>query len=200
MIALAALAGSAAFVACGAPRLPAPSFVEQPTSALAQAKYPPPPARVEWVPAPPEDKKAKLVWLDGEWTWQGRAWGWKPGRWVAPPENAKYSPWTMVRDKLGTVWVAEGKWRDKEGRELPDPAPVLVGRPSAGTIVNPEGEEVPATPNVPPQTPQKAPPGATTDDAGPETPSRATPTGTQEDTTQAADAGASGLAGDGGAR
>jgi hypothetical protein len=183
---------AAALLACGSGRLPAPSYVQQPTTALQPAQFPPPPARVEFVPEKPDQRG--VVWLDGEWTWQGRRWGWKPGRWVVPPPDAAYSPWTMVRDATGNVLIAEGRWRDKAGRELPDPKPVAVGRPSAGTVVNAEGEEVAASPDVPAQDPPKSPGGGRTgtENGPPETPSRATPTGTMtthEVPDAAADAG-----------
>jgi hypothetical protein len=175
--------------ACASARLPAPTYVGQPTDALQQVDYPPPPARVELVPAAPPSGSA--VWIDGEWTWQGRRWAWKPGRWIAPPAEAAYSPWTSIRDKPGRLYVAEGKWRDRQGRELPDPAPLTVGRTRGGQVVDPEGETVPATPNVPPQTsPGKPTPSSDGDAGGPETPSGATPTGTEPKSGPTLDAGA----------
>jgi len=175
------LAVAIALLACGSGKMPAPRYVGQPSDALLPADYPPPPARVEFIPDEP--KKNGAVWIDGEWTWQGKRWGWKPGRWVVAPENASYSPWTAVRDARGRLLVAEGKWRDANGKELPDPQPLAIGRPSAGTVVSPEGEEVPAAPNVPPTTPPKKPgqPGGAGSSGAPETPSQATPTGTFDD-------------------
>lgn len=169
-----------AVFACGSARMPAPSYVQHPTSALLPAAYPPPPARVEFVPEEP--KAAGAVWIDGEWTWQGRRWSWKQGRWVLPPANASYAPWTMTRDTLGNVYVAEGRWRGPNGEELDDPKPLAVGRRSAGSVVDPEGEEVKTGPNIPGQTPAKKPGQPTADDQSPpETPSHATPTGTKEE-------------------
>lgn len=174
---VSATAIAAAMLACGSGRMPAPRYVQQPTAALLPAEFPPPPARVEFVPKQPEDRG--VVWIDGEWMWQGRRWAWKPGRWVIPPADAAYSPWTMTRDKTGNVLVAEGKWRDAEGRELPDPKPIAVGRASAGTVVNPEGEQVPPAPNLPAQDPAKgARRPSDTEQGAPEAPSHATPTGT----------------------
>lgn len=182
------IAGAAA--ACGAARLAAPSYVAQPTDALLTADYPPPPAHVEFVPKQPNDD---AVWVDGEWTWQGRRWAWKPGRWVVPPANAKFSPWTSVRDKTGVLFVAEGKWRDEKGRELADPKPLAVGRTRGGSVVNPEGEDVPATPNVPSQDPPGAggAKGSERDSGAPQTPSGATPTGTEPKAEPPEDAGSS---------
>ena len=121
----------AAIAACGAARLPAPTYVKQPTESLQEVSYPPPPARVELVPDAPN---GSAVWIDGEWTWQGKRWAWKPGRWIAPPADAAFSPWTSVRDKAGLLYVAEGKWRDKQGRELPDPKPLAVANTRGGHV------------------------------------------------------------------
>lgn len=134
----------AALVACGMSKLPKPSYVGHPTSALVEVPYPPPPARVEFVPDAPKSDTA--VWLDGEWTWRGRRWGWKAGRWVEPPKDAKYSPWTQVRDPRGTLYVAEGVWRDAKGNPLDDPKPLVTARSQAGGLVTPEGETIPAGP------------------------------------------------------
>jgi hypothetical protein len=133
--------------ACGAPRLPPPEYVAQPKSALRPAPFPPPPARAEWVPDAPRDSGA--VWIDGEWTWQGRRWAWRPGRWVRPPANARYSPWTTVRDARGNVYVAEGRWRDGAGRVVADPPPLAVGRSSGGVVVTADGADVEAGPDAP---------------------------------------------------
>jgi len=169
-------------LACGAPRLPAPTYVGQPTSALQEAAYPPPPARVEFIPDLPKDKPG-AVWIDGEWTWQGRRWAWKQGRWVVPPSSGRFSPWTSTRDKTGLFYVAEGKWRDAQGHELPDPTPVALGRTRGGPVTDPEGDTVQPTPNVAPGTASGS--GKTDADAGdgrPETPTGATPTGTEPKT------------------
>lgn len=137
---------AAVALACGASRLPAPPYVAHPTSALQEVAYPPPPARVEYVPPLPRDG---AVWIDGEWTWQGERWAWKRGRWVMPPASAAYSPWTTSRDRSGNLYLAEGKWRDRELRELPDPPPLAVSATRGGAVTNAEGERVPVTQNVP---------------------------------------------------
>src|SRR3954469_19970731 len=98
-----------AIVACGARALPHPEYVAHPQRALVEVPYPPPPARVEFVPARPADD---AVWVDGEWVWRGRRYAWKPGRWVMAPSDAKFSPWTSVRDREGTLYLAKGTWRD----------------------------------------------------------------------------------------
>src|SRR5262249_19876160 len=104
-----ALVVTIAIVACGHARLPRPPYVQQPTSALVEAPYPPPPARVEVVPDSPRDE---AVWVDGEWTWHGRRWAWRRGRWVVTPSGGAFSPWTTVRNGDGTLYFAEGTWRD----------------------------------------------------------------------------------------
>jgi hypothetical protein len=139
------IATAAAMLACGAARLPAPPYTKQRTEALAPVTFPPPPARVEYIPPMPN---AVAVWLDGEWTWQGGAWAWKRGRWVAPPANARYAPWTSTRDSLGTLYVAEGQWRSPDGGALADPPPLAVARTGGGPVTDPEGDKVDVAPNL----------------------------------------------------
>lgn len=166
-----------AVLACGASRLPAPPYVAQPTEALQEVAYPPPPARVENVPAAPNDG---AVWIDGEWTWQGGRWAWKRGRWVMPPANAMYSPWTSNRDARGNLYVAEGKWRDAHRGELPDPPPLAVSKTRGGAVTTPAGDTLPASPNVPLDASPDSGRGTTESEGGPpETPSGATPRGTE---------------------
>ena len=130
-VAIAVLA--LAFAGCGLRQLPRPRWVSQPTSALVEVPYPPPAARVEFVPKQPSDR---AVWIDGEWTWNGRRWGWRAGRWVIPPTDprttplhlaAAFSPWVTVRSGDGTLYVAEGTWRDIRGIDMPEPPPLAVG-------------------------------------------------------------------------
>lgn len=156
--------GACALVACGAARLPAPPYVMQPTAALLEADYPPPPARVELVPASP---RSDAVWIDGEWTWQGSRWAWKTGRWVVAPPDASFSPWTAVRGVTGSYYVAEGKWRDRKGTEIADPPALSVAKVRGGAVTNAEGEEVPQTPNVHPDTPRDASTAAEPDGGAP---------------------------------
>lgn len=145
MVAAGALALVGAALAC-APKLPAPPYTEQPTSALAEIPYPPPPARAESVPGAP---RGGAVWIDGEWVWRARRWSWKPGRWVVPPPGARFSPWTTVRDRTGTLFMASGVWRDAHGAAVEEPAALAVGVPGAGAIVSSEGDRVEQGPLAP---------------------------------------------------
>lgn len=135
--------GMLAASACGSSDLPAPAFVQQPTSALSQIPYVPPPPRIEYVPEKP--KTGGVVWIDGEWVWQGQRWAWKRGRWVKPPTNAAFAPWTTVRDKAGTLYMAQGAWRDRFGVEVPEPEPVALAGRVAVPVVGPAGDEIPTT-------------------------------------------------------
>ena len=147
LVAAAVALGTAAAFACGAPKLPGPPFTGHPASALTEVPYPPPPARVEAVPPRPEDDGS--VWSDGEGVWQTRRWAWKPGRWVKPPSGARYAPWTTVRDRIGTLYLASGTWRDAKGLELAEPAPLAVGRPAPAAVISPQGQEVREGPTAP---------------------------------------------------
>ncbi len=117
--------------------LPRPQYVEQKTSDLKPVPFPPPPARVEFVPDEPPDHD--VVWIDGEWEWAGRAWAWKRGRWVVPPPNAGFSPWAAVRSNDGMLYIAAGTWRDTKGEAIAAPKAIAYGKPTAGAIVDSEG-------------------------------------------------------------
>jgi hypothetical protein len=126
-----------ALTACGATPLPSPPYMAQPTSALVEVPYPPPPARVETVPARPS---TNATWIDGEWTWRAKKWLWEKGRWVVAPAQAKYSPWALVRSSDGALWEARGTWRDARGEELDPPKPLSVAQVSEGAVIDTLGD------------------------------------------------------------
>jgi hypothetical protein len=124
--------------ACGIGVPTTPSYVAQSATDLVVVDYPPPPARAESVPPKPA---RGAVWIDGEWSARDHKWGWVAGRWVMPPKGAKFSPWTVVRGKDGTLYFARGVWRDASGRPIPPPPPLATaGVESAGVVIDPEGE------------------------------------------------------------
>jgi hypothetical protein len=166
----AAPAALAILVACVS-RLPRPDYVAQPTAALETVGYPPPPARVEFVPPSP-GKGA--VWIDGEWVWQGRRWSWRIGRWVQPPPDAKFSPWTVVRSDDGATYYASGTWRDARGNDLPDPTAIITARPNLSDVVDPEGELEQTGRSIKPESGRDAGPDGEAPDAA-ETPMAADP-------------------------
>jgi hypothetical protein len=135
-IAVATLSG----MACSS-KLPHPPYAAQPTSALTEVPFPPPPAHVEIVPArPASDADKAAVWLDGEWTWRNTKWSWKAGRWVIPPAGAAFSPWTSARGENGTCYFAPGTWRDAHGVTVTEPPPVAVAGAAAGVIFDADGD------------------------------------------------------------
>src|SRR5579859_2089199 len=115
-----ALASALLFLAaaCASGAVPTPRYTAQTASDLVVIDYPPPPARVEAVPPRPAEG---AVWIDGEWRARDHKWAWLAGRWVMPPEGARFSPWTVVRGPDGTLYFARGVWRDAEGRPIPAP-------------------------------------------------------------------------------
>ena len=117
-------------------RFPRPPFSPQPTSALVEVTVPPPPARVEAIPASPNSDAA---WIDGEWTWRRARWAWLPGRWVVPPPRETFSPWVVVRGSDGRLWHAPGAWRDAKGNAADAPAPVAVAVVTSAQVVNASG-------------------------------------------------------------
>lgn len=140
-----ALASAWALLACGSKRTPEPPFTGQPTSALVEVPYPPPPARVEILPPRP---RADAVWIDGEWVWQGGTWAWRTGRWAVVPAGAAWAPWTTVRSEAGILYAAEGRFRRPDGTEVPAPLVLAVGKPRGGPVVTPEGEVLERTPGA----------------------------------------------------
>jgi hypothetical protein len=121
--------------ACAGP-LPHPVFAPQPTDALIEVARPPPPARVEAIPARP---RATAVWLDGEWAWRRGRWAWLIGRWAVPPQGAVFSPWYFVRGLDGSLYYAPGVWRDAKGDPI-DPPPALArAQVESNIIVDADG-------------------------------------------------------------
>lgn len=139
------VAGASLALACSS-RLPHPQYTNQPTSALVEVDFPAPPARVEFVPAQPADG---AVWINGEWLWEGRRWGWKAGSWVVPPEGASFARWVIVRRNDGKLFFAPGAWRNASGEEVtPAPQKLTEARSRSGVVVNPEGENEPTAPDI----------------------------------------------------
>jgi hypothetical protein len=126
--------------------LPHPRYTGQPTSALKEIPYQPPPARVESVPAKPLDD---AVFVRGEWRWDGRRWSWKEGAWFVPPPGVLFARWVTVRAQDGKLYMAQGTWRDANGKEVPPPQPVNGGRSGSEAVVNPEGENEPTGQTIP---------------------------------------------------
>lgn len=129
------------------PELPRPPYIAHPAHALATVPFPPPPARVEYVPSSPRDD---AVWVDGQWLWTGREWAWVYGAWVIPPEGALYSPWGSIRNSTGKLYYAPGTWRRPDGRPIPRVPIVAKGRASEEDVIEDEGALVETGPNIPP--------------------------------------------------
>jgi hypothetical protein len=141
-VVLAAVWVAALGTACGS-RLTHPSYTEQPPTALEEVQLPPPPARVETVPARPAPA---AVWVDGEWIWRRARWAWLPGRWVIPPQGAAFAPWVFVRGADGRLWYAHGRWRDAAGAPVPAPEALARATVEGGAIVDAEGKIAPTGP------------------------------------------------------
>jgi len=130
--------------ACGS-KIPTPHYVPQKTTALSEVPYAPPPARAEGVPNQPNEK---AVWLDGEWSWDGRRWSWKQGRWLVPPPGASFAPWTTVRTSDGTLFFAPGAWQNAKGEPIPEPKALAAARVGSSPLVGPDGEQFPTGPTI----------------------------------------------------
>ena len=115
--------------------LPATGPVPQ-DAAVTEVPYPPPPARVQSIPQPPNNAS---VWVDGQWEWDGKDWKWLAGAWVAPPANAYFTPWMTVRQKDGRLLFAKATWRAKDGRPIDvnndgNPCPAPAASSAAPTV------------------------------------------------------------------
>jgi len=124
-----------AFAGC-ASRVPHPPYSAQPQSALVEVVAPPPPGRVEVVPANP---KTGAVWIDGEWTWRRHRWAWTAGRWVIAPAGAAFCPWVFERGIDGRLWYAPGIWRDRTGAVVSPPEPIASAKVDSAAVVNASG-------------------------------------------------------------
>jgi WXXGXW repeat (2 copies) len=116
--------------------LPHPAYTTQPSSALIEVTSPPPPGRIERIPAAPW---ASAVWVDGEWAWRRNRWAWRPGAWVEPPPGAHFAPWAFVRGPDGRLWIAPGTWRDAKGAALDLPVPLMSADVEPTQVVNASG-------------------------------------------------------------
>ena len=117
----------ALLVSCGA-QLPVPPTGPHPAGSTnyVEVPFPPPAARVEVVP--PHPREANAVWVDGEWSWQGKRWVWLPGGWVAPPAGAYFAPWLVYRLDSGRLLFAPGAWHATKGEKLPNPIVLEAAR------------------------------------------------------------------------
>jgi hypothetical protein len=113
--------------ACGS-RLPAPPTGPHPSNSTTyiEVPFPPPPAQVEIIPLRPPD--AGAVWVDGEWSWQGKRWVWLPGGWVVPPARGYFAPWLVYRLDNGRLLFAPGAWHASTGEKLPNPVVLEAAR------------------------------------------------------------------------
>jgi hypothetical protein len=116
-----------------------------PASAFVEVPYPPPPARPEQLPDPPD--VAGAVWIDGEWAWRGRSWGWTYGRWVRVPENAAFAPSRCRFDSDAVLVCARGTWYLADGTELRHPRELATATANEGNVVDEEGNRIDVGPN-----------------------------------------------------
>jgi len=79
----------------------------------------PPPGRVYVAPAPPPPRAEIVtvapgpgyIWVGGRWRWNGDAYYWVPGSWLAPAYgHYRWVPGHWAENRRGWYW-AEGHWR-----------------------------------------------------------------------------------------
>jgi hypothetical protein len=119
---------AALVLGCARP-LPVPPSGDHGGTEPMPVPYPPPAARVDIIPYPPEEF-ARPAWIDGQWVWRGRRWVWEEGRWIDLAPNQVYAKPMIVRRSDGQlVWFAGTL------RTAPSPSSVVVPARS------PEAEE-----------------------------------------------------------
>jgi len=131
------LAGLFGAMSSCAGRLPEPQALDQPGSAFQAVPYPPPPGKVEYVPARPS---SRALWTSGQWRWTGGEWIWEHGGWFDVPDGIRFARWATKRDATGILLFAPSSWRDARGVEVP--RPTLLARAAAGpeTMATDESE------------------------------------------------------------
>jgi hypothetical protein len=107
--------------------LPGPPPVPQPGEAFTEVPYPPPPAKVEYVP---EQPRSDARWVDGQWRWESSRWRWERGGWYLVPADVGFARWETRRTPEGRLIFAPATWRERDGGQAPVP-PMLV-RAGAG--------------------------------------------------------------------
>ena len=150
MLVLAAIAVLPGITGCGAASRPGPPLVRQPSAAFLPVPYPPPPGRVEFVPAPPQPG---AIWISGEWDFRFRRWAWTHGRWILPPARATYARWALRRDDRGELWFAPGAWRDTQGTIVDEPEPLATGNARDRSVLEEDGTAQTVAPNRAPPPP-----------------------------------------------
>jgi len=101
-------------VACSKSALPLPRTGPNEGTPIV-VPYPPPTARAEIILPKPGDR---VVWIDGEWTWDRRRWIWQRGRWEVPPTGAHYATSKIVPMPNGSLgWVAGG-WQTPNAQSV----------------------------------------------------------------------------------
>ena len=152
------LAAAVTLLACGSP-LPTPRTGPHLGEVPVTIPYPPPPGRVEIIPARPPALKHP-VWVDGEWDWGGRRWQWKDGVWADQAPDTYYALPLTLRASDGTLEFFPGGWKKKASVDgaatgptpLPSASPPAVPPPSSAA---PPSSSVapPAAAVVPPPPP-----------------------------------------------
>ena len=65
------------------------------------------PSRPYYAPPPPPSRG--LIWIEGDYFWNGGAYVWRNGYWSAPRYRHRYAPGYWVNSRRGYYW-APGRW------------------------------------------------------------------------------------------
>lgn len=86
-------------------RPPEPPRGAHPPNDAVAVPFPPPPAKVEEIPARPA---SACVWVDGYWEFTDR-WEWQAGEWVRPQPHCRLAPMELRRE-AGVLLHARPRW------------------------------------------------------------------------------------------
>ncbi len=110
------LLGTLSALACRGVQVPEPPEGAQPDDPR-EARCvdgPPPSARLEELPPPPEAYGERSVWVDGAWLWREGRWTWQPGAWAESQPGAFYVRPRLERLENGALAWFPGHWHTRE--------------------------------------------------------------------------------------
>jgi hypothetical protein len=112
-------------LACGGANVAVPSYPHPSFALVLRVDSAPPPAQLETLSADPPEPGCR--WVDGQWVWTSQRWDWRPGGWIQPPRDCRYSAPSMAwAESQGTsaLYYRPGRWySETEPQMCPDPPP-----------------------------------------------------------------------------
>jgi hypothetical protein len=125
---------------CGSSTITVRSYPHPDFATAEPVGSPPPPAQIENLEHEPP--AAGCLWADGQWVWTAQRWDWRPGAWILPPEDCRYSAPTIrwaASGATGVLYYRPGRWYSvSEPRTCPEPVPCPSTTPKPSTTAPPK--------------------------------------------------------------